>query len=128
MKFLLDTCTFLWIILEDEQLSSTARELFVDATQEVYLSSISTWEIALKHGQGKLPLPALPERFVPEQRIRHGIEPLPLDELATFHLYRLPRLHRDPFDRMLVCQAIEHGMVVLTPDRLITQYPVKTVW
>jgi PIN domain nuclease of toxin-antitoxin system len=128
MKLLLDTCTFLWIILDDKQLSNTARDLFVDPTQEVYLSSISTWEIALKHGQGKLPLPDLPERFVPEQRARHDIEPLPLDELSTFHLYRLPGLHRDPFDRMLICQAIEHAMVVLTPDRLITQYPIKTVW
>ena len=128
MKLLLDTCTFLWIILDDVQLSATARELFVNPAQAVYLSSISTWEIALKHGQGKLPLPESPERFVPEQRALHGIDPLPLDEPATFHLSRLPQRHRDPFDRMLVCQAIEHGMVILTPDTLITQYPVKTLW
>ncbi len=128
MRFLLDTCTFLWIILDDPQLSGTAREVFVDPTQDVFLSSVSTWEITLKHGQGKLPLPSPPERVVPEQRVLHGIDSVPLDESSTFHLYRLPRLHRDPFDRMLVCQAIEHGMVILTPDTLITQYPVKTMW
>jgi PIN domain nuclease of toxin-antitoxin system len=128
MRVLLDTCTFLWIILDDPQLSKIARQTFIDPTQEVYLSSVSTWEIALKHGQGKLPLPSPLERFVSEQRVLHGIDALSLDESATFHLHRLPRLHRDPFDRMLVCQAIEHGMVILTPDTLITQYPVKTMW
>ena len=128
MKILLDTCTFLWLISDAPQLSSTARAQFSDPENEAYLSAVSSWEIALKHDLGKLPLPDSPERFVPEQRANHDIASLVLNEQATFHLHRLPKLHRDPFDRMLICQAIELGLIILTPDPLVTQYPVKTLW
>lgn len=128
MKILLDTCTFLWIITEAKDLSPTAKEVFKDPTNEVFLSAVSTWEMAVKHMIGKLPLPEAAERFVPNQRKRHSIDPLPLNEEATFHLLKLPPLHRDPFDRMLMSQAIEHEMTLLTPDPLIQQYPVRTLW
>lgn len=128
MRLLLDTSTFLWIISDAPDLSSRARELFVDPGNEVYLSSVSAWEIAVKYALGRLPLPEPPERFVPSQREQHGVEVLPLDEEAALHLARLPVLHRDPFDRMLVCQAIVHGLVILTLDSLVNQYPVRTMW
>ena len=128
MRILLDTVTFLWAVTDAPDLSDDARELFVDPGNEIYLSSVSTWEIAVKHSLGKLPLPEPPERFVPAQRKQHGIEPLSLDEEAVLHLARLPALHKDPFDRMLVCQAIVHGLVMLTPDKLVNQYPVRTMW
>lgn len=128
MNLLLDTSTFLWIILGAPDLSDHARELFTDPTNEVYLSAVSTWEISIKHGLGKLPLPDTPERFIPAQRERHGIAPLPLHEEATLYLDRLPAYHRDPFDRMLICQAIVHGMTILTTDNLILQYPVRSIW
>lgn len=128
MKLLLDTCTFLWIVADAPQLSRRARELFQSPDIEVYLSAASAWEIALKHGLGRLPLPEEPARFVPGMRDEHGIEPLPVAEEAALHLLRLPSLHRDPFDRMLVSQAIVHGMTILTPDPLITQYPALTTW
>jgi len=73
-------------------------------------------------------LPTAPERFVPDQREAHGIEALALDEESVLQVTRLPDHHRDPFDRMLVCQAIAHGLVILTPDPLIARYPVRTVW
>jgi len=128
MRVLLDTSTFLWVISDAPELSAHARELFVDPGNEVYLSSVSAWEMAIKHALGRLPLPEPPERFVPSQRKQHGIEPLQLDEEAALHLTRLPLLHKDPFDRMLVCQAIVHNFVILTPDKLVNQYPVRTVW
>lgn len=128
MKLLLDTCTFLWLITDDPALSSKARDLFTDPVNEAYLSTVSVWEIAVKFGLGKLPLPQAPERFLPEQRERHGVATLPLEEPVVFYLSRLPSLHRDPFDRMLVCQAIHHELTLLTPDPLITQYAVKTAW
>ena len=128
MRILLDTSTFLWIITDSPELSPRARELFVDPANEVYLSSVSSWEIAVKHSLGRLPLPEPPERFVPAQRKDHGIEPLPLDEEAALHLVRLPLLHKDPFDRMLVCQAIVHGLVILTSDKLVYQYSARTAW
>jgi len=128
MRFLLDTSTFLWVISGAPELSARARELFVDPGNEIFLSSVSSWEMAVKYALGRLPLPEPPERFVPMHREQHGIEPLPLDEEAALHLARLPLLHKDPFDRMLVCQAIVHGLVVLTPDNLVNQYPVRTMW
>ena len=102
--------------------------MFVDPDNDVYLSVVSAWEIAVKHTAGRLPLPEPPDRFVPAERRRHGIDTLVLDEETALHLARLPALHRDPFDRMLVCQAIVHGLVILGPDSLITQYPVRTAW
>jgi PIN domain nuclease of toxin-antitoxin system len=128
VRLLLDTATFLWVINDASELSAQARELFVDPGNEVYLSSVSAWEIALKYGLGRLPLPEPPDRFVPAQRKQHGIDPLQLEEEAALHLTRLPLLHKDPFDRMLVCQAIVDNLVILTPDDLVTQYPVRTIW
>jgi len=128
VRILLDTCTFLWIIGDAPELSNRARELFIDPANDVFLSAVSAWEISVKHGLGRLPLPEPPEKFIPFQRERHGIEALPLEEEATLYLNRLPSSHRDPFDRMLICQAIVHGMVILTPDELVTQYPVRSLW
>ena len=128
MRVLIDTCTFLWIAGDAAALSPRARMLFRDPGNEVYLSAVSGWEIAVKHGLGRLVLPTAPDRFVPEQREAHGIVPLALDEESVLQVTQLPDLHRDPFDRILVCQAIAHGLVILTPDPLIARYPVRTVW
>ena len=102
--------------------------LFVDPANEIYLSAVSAWEIAVKNALGRLPLPEPPERFIPARRKQHGIDTLPLEEEAALHLIRLPPYHQDPFDRMLICQAVVHSMVILTPDELILQYPVRTTW
>jgi len=128
LNLLLDTCTFLWIITDSPELSPKARELFIDPANDVFLSAVSAWEISIKHALRRLPLPELPSRFIPAQREKHSIDPLPLEEEATLYLPALPEYHKDPFDRMLVCQAIVHGMVILTPDDLITQYPVRSIW
>jgi PIN domain nuclease of toxin-antitoxin system len=128
VRLLLDTATFLWVISDAPELSGRARELVVDPENDVYLSAVSAWEIAVKYALGRLPLPDSPERFVPEQRKQQGIEELPLDEESALQLTRLPMLHKDPFDRMLVCQAITQALLILTPDELISQYPVRTVW
>ena len=125
---MLDTCTFLWIGGDAPELSDKARELFQNPENEVYLSSVSAWEIAVKNALGRLPLPERPDTYVPKLRQLHAIEPLPLDEEATLHLTTLPSLHKDPFDRMLVCQAIVSGLVLLTPDELVTQYPTRSAW
>jgi len=128
MKLLLDTCTFLWIAIDSPRLSSSARELFAAPANEVFLSVVSTWEIAVKTRLGKLSLPAPAERYIPKLRDEHGILSLPLDEEATLHEIRLPPIHRDPFDRMLICQAMIHGQAILTPDEKIAQYPVRSMW
>jgi PIN domain nuclease of toxin-antitoxin system len=128
MRLLLDTCTFLWLISDDDNLSQPARELFQNPQNEVFLSAVSVWEITVKYQLGKLPLPQHPRHYIPQKRTQHQIESLSLHEEAIQHLANLPEIHRDPFDRMLICQAVEEGMVLLTPDPLIQQYPVKVIW
>ena len=128
MKYLLDTCTFLWIAGGTGELSSRAREVYLDPRNEAYVSVVSVWEIALKHATRKLPLPDSPERFIRRARDREGIGSIGFDEAAIFALARLPPIHNDPFDRILVCQAQLEGMTILTPDAEIRQYPVATEW
>jgi len=128
MKILLDTCAFLWLATDAPELSDKAKLLFQNTNNAVYLSSISVWEIIVKHQLGKLPLPSAADDFIKQQCEKHFVEYLSLDEKAVFSLSRLPNHHRDPFDRMLVCQAIAYDLTILTSDKLIMQYPVATVW
>ncbi len=128
MRVLLDTCAFLWITTDAEELSDNARKIFSNPDNEIFLSCVSVWEILVKNGIGKLPLPTPAEEFIAVQRIKHEIETLSLTEKAIFHLHQLPRHPQDPFDRMLICQAIEHDLTILTNDGFIKQYPVKTIW
>lgn len=128
MTFLLDTCSFLWMVLAPEALSPVVQDACRDPTNDLFLSAASTWEITIKHGLGRLSLPDQPERFVLRERTRHSIESLVVDEEAALRTSRLPHLHRDPFDRMLVSQAIGGGMTILTPDEAIARYPIRTLW
>jgi PIN domain nuclease of toxin-antitoxin system len=128
MKLLLDTCTFLWTLTGASTLPSRISDLVRDADNEVFLSAASAWEIALKHAAGKLTLPDHPDRCIPALRTARGIATLPIDEESALHASRLPWLHRDPFDRLLVAQAIVHGMTILTPDPIVARYPARTLW
>lgn len=128
MNLLLDTCTFLWFISGDGRLPESLVAAIREPANDVWLSAVSVWEGVVKHGLGKLALPEEPGTYLPRQRQRHGIDPLPLAEGAVAHLPKLPALHRDPFDRMLICQALEHQLCLATPDPLILAYPVKCVW
>ncbi len=128
MRLLLDTVAFLWLAEDDAQLSAAARDAIVDPANAVFLSAVSAWEIAIKHGLGRLGLRMPPDEYVPEQRRLHRIETLGIDEAATLQVGKLPELHRDPFDRLLVAQAIVHGLTIVTLDRLIRDYPVPVLW
>jgi PIN domain nuclease of toxin-antitoxin system len=122
MRFLLDTHIFLWFISGDAQLPAAWRDTIRKPSHEVYLSVVSLWESILKYQLGKLPLPEPPERYLPAQRERHRIANLPLNEGSVQQLATLPPIHRDPFDRMLVCQAIEHGLTIITIDAVFHSY------
>ncbi len=128
MKVLLDTCTFIWLMAESKQVSDTAQRFFSDPDNEVFLSVVSSWEMTVKYAVGRLKLPYAPGKLIPADRKRYGVKSLPLDEESALYVARLPRLHSDPFDRMLICQSIVHGMTILTPDEAIAQYPVRTLW
>ncbi len=127
MNVLLDTCTFLWIAADSDSLSQEARQLFLTA-RVVYLSAASCQEIVVKYQLGKLPLPETPPRYIPRVREEHGIRPLPINEADALHLAALPPLHKDPFDRLLISQAICNGLIILTPDPLIQRYPARWEW
>lgn len=124
MKLLLDTHIFLWYISGDAKLPSTMRDNIRDPDNEVYLSVASVWETIVKSQLGKLPLPQPAAQYLPQQRERHQIISLPLDEASVARLETLPLLHRDPFDRMLICQALQHQMIIVTVDSAIQSYPV----
>ncbi|MEZ4510631.1 MAG: type II toxin-antitoxin system VapC family toxin [Chloroflexota bacterium] len=124
MKILLDTQVFLWYISGDNRLPGFMLDSIRDADNLVYLSVASFWEIVIKYQLGKLPLPQSPESYIPRQRQRHQIESLIIGEASIAQLVKLPTLHRDPFDRLLICQTIEHGMLLATTDHKIQQYPV----
>lgn len=127
MRLLLDTHVFLWHLNGSKTLPAALRAAIQDPANAVFLSPVSIWEALVKYRLGKLPLPASPHIYLPEQRRRHRIETLPLDEPSVARLAGLPDLHRDPFDRMLVCQALEHGLTLATVDPAVRAYPVP-VW
>lgn len=128
MKLLLDTVTFLDAAFSPKDISPRAKDLLLKGDSELFVSIASCWEIAIKYSMGKLALPQTPEKFVLTHRAKIGAELLPIDEESTFHLTRLPHIHQDPFDRILICQAITHGMMLVTPDGRIARYPVRTAW
>ena len=128
MRLLLDTSTFLWFLVGDRQLSEAAAEAIRSAENDVWLSVVSFWEILVKQQLGRLPLPKPASSYIPRQRKLHGIASLRLHERAVRHLPKLPSIHRDPFDRLLVCQCLEHNLLLVTSDRAVQAYPVKTLW
>jgi PIN domain nuclease of toxin-antitoxin system len=130
LKLLLDTCVFLWVIWDDPALTPAMRDVLGDPDHEVCVSAVSIWEAVQKHALGRLEVRAAEgawAHFV-GQREAHGLIALAFDESDARHLGQLPPLHRDPFDRMLICQAIERGLTLVTPDREIRRYPLKTLW
>jgi PIN domain nuclease of toxin-antitoxin system len=128
MKLLIDTCTFLWIARDSPRLSKTAAAMYLDRDNQLYLSAASAWEISIKHASGRLPLPQRPDIFVPRIRDASDMASFDIDEESALLAGKLPGLHGDPFDRMLIAQAIVHGMTILTPDPQIEQYAVRVLW
>ena len=124
MKLLLDTHVFLWYLNRSKRLSPAIHNAIRDPQNAVYFSVVSLWESTLKYQLGKLPLPQPPDQYLPQERQRHQIAALALDELSVSKLMHLPNLHRDPFDRMLICQALAHNLTFVTVDEIIRAYSV----
>ena len=128
MNLLLDTHTFLWAIVDAPSLSETARNTIADARNKVFVSTASYWEISIKYGLGKLLLPAEPDRYLPAQRTAAGFDLLTIGEAEVCQIHRLPAIHRDPFDRLLIAQANCYGLVLATDNPVVSRYPVRTFW
>ncbi len=128
MNLLLDTCSFLWASNQPEKLTTLSLGLISAPENSIFLSSACVWELCVKNRMGKLDLPRPPREFVQWAIHELRLLPLPLSLEAAALEAGLPVHHRDPFDRMLVCQALHHGLTILTPDRLIRRYGISCVW
>lgn len=127
MKILLDTHSFIWMDNEPDKLSQRARELCKDSDNILFLSVASIWELQIKSQLGKMTLKMpLPELI--QQQQENGIEILPIEPAHIFALDSLPNYHKDPFDRLLVAQAMVEEASLLSADPLIKQYAVKVEW
>jgi PIN domain nuclease of toxin-antitoxin system len=124
MRLLLDTHVFLWYISADPRLPAAFQDAIRAPGNEVYLSVASVWEAVIKHALGKLPLPEAPAEYLPRQREAHHIASLPVEEGALVPLANLPPLHRDPFDRILIAQTLQHSLTLVTVDDAVRAYPV----
>lgn len=126
MRLLLDTHVFLWLQTEPERLGDHLR-VVEDRRTELLLSAASSWEIAIKHSLGRLPLPEPPERYVPERVRAIGARPIAVEHAHALAVASLPSLHRDPFDRLLVAQAQALDVALLTADAMVARYPVHAL-
>lgn len=128
MRILLDTCTFLWLQLDPRMVPESLRRVLMLPDTRRYFSAAAAWEIAVKWANGKLVLPCPPDEFVRRARAEGMIESVPVSEAAVLLVAKLPKFHNDPFDRIQISQAIDLGLALATPDPVIRQYAVRTIW
>ena len=128
MKAILDTHVFLWWNMDAPQLSPAAREFIADGGNELLFSAASAWEIAIKCARGRLILPESPGVYVASRMAAQRIQPLPIQVSHALHVFTLPEIHQDPFDRLLVAQCQLEDLPIVTADAALAQYEVKTVW
>ena len=128
MAYLLDTCVAIWMFEGSPRIPLPVRDRLTDLGETLYLSDVSILEIVIKHQLGKFPLAQPPSRVLLPLARKHLLEILPLCSAAIFELEKLPDLHRDPFDRLLVAQSRLHRLTLVTPDPLIHQYGGSHLW
>ena len=121
---MLDTHAFIWWVTNDSQLSSTAKTIIADPGNLLFLSAASAWEIVIKVRLGKLTLPEAPESYIPSRLKINRFESLSIQLVHALQVTHLPDLHRDPFDRMLICQALQNNLTIETVDTAVRAYSV----
>ena len=127
MTYLLDTSTFLWAATQPARLSRRARRICESQREQLVVSVVSLWELVVKCGTGALRIASL-DRTLPDWTARLGARVLPVEAAHAYAVHNLPPIHRDPFDRLLVAQAIAEDLPLLTSDERIRQYPARCVW
>ena len=128
MKILLDTQIFLWALAEPRRLGEKAKSLLKSKKNQLYLSAASSWEIAIKVGLGKLPLPEPPDKYISSRMASLQITPVDVKHYHAFIVYQLPLHHRDPFDRILIASAIAEKFYLMTADKQFRRYDVDLIW
>jgi PIN domain nuclease of toxin-antitoxin system len=127
VRLLLDTQVWLWSLLDPERLGPRARDLLEDAETQLLLSAASSWEISIKYGLDRLPLPEPPAAFVLSRLARDSIEALPIEHRHVCAVADLPLHHRDPFDRLLVAVSQQEDLPLLTADRQFLAYDIAVI-
>jgi len=128
MRVLVDTHTFLWALLENHRLSAKAKQILTSKEHELYFSLVSLWEIAVKMKIGKLNTVGSSVTYIRDEMAEYGMELLPIRYEHILQLERLPLHHSEPFDRLLIAQAVAESLPILTHDEKFPLYPVKLIW
>lgn len=128
MKALLDTHVFLWWVTDDPRISPKVREIMEDEEKDLFLSAASIWEMAIKLRLRRLQLPKKPNLYLSEQMAMNAIQSLSITMQHALKVYSLPDIHKDPFDRIIIAQALSEDMPILTKDGDIPKYSVQTIW
>ena len=128
MKILLDTQIFLWALAEPKHLGENAKSLLRSQKNQLYLSAASPWEISIKVGLGKLPLPEPPDKYISSRMAELKVLPLDIKHHHTFVVYTLPLHHRDPFDRILIASAIAENLHLMSADQQFYRYDINLLW
>lgn len=128
MQYLLDTHTFLWMAADPTRLSRKVREIVLKESNRLHLSAASGWEIALLHRLNRVELPDEPQRFIPEAMQRLSVSPIFISFHTAISAAMLPLIHRDPFDRIIIAEAIKEKMTILTKDSKFAKYDVQSLW
>jgi PIN domain nuclease of toxin-antitoxin system len=116
------------MVSDQQKLNSVAAKALRSTSSELYLSVVSVWEVVIKNAVGRLRLRFSPTRAIPEWQIEFGLQTLSITQAHALEIADLPLHHHDPFDRMLVAQAVTEDLVLITADKLLTKYPVRTLW
>jgi PIN domain nuclease of toxin-antitoxin system len=127
-RLLLDTHVFLWWVDDAPDLSISATRAIADTKNQCYLSITSCWEMAIKSSIGKLRLAKPLERFVSDQLAANGFSLLPIELHHVVKTEKLPYHHRDPFDRLLISQAISENLIIISADSIFSDYGTKVIW
>jgi len=128
MKLLLDTHTFLWLNDDVDRLSKTVQSLFNEGGQHFYLSMASAWEMQIKNQLGKLELSVTVEDMIYQNQQENHLQLLPIDLSHIAQLRHLPQHHKDPFDRIIIAQALVENMMIVSADKAFSEYEAKVYW
>lgn len=128
MKYLLDTVVWIWSVRSVERLNHAGLAVLENGQEEIYLSAVTSWEISIKMRLGKLSFPGPPTETVPRFMAKQSLRPLPISHRHAVKVYDLPHYHHDPFDRLIIAQAMVEEMTILTADRAFEKYPVELMW
>jgi len=120
---LLDTHVLLWCLTDDKKLKPSIHKLIINPENQIFVSSVSAWEMVIKKSLGKLACPS----NIEEAALSCNFEWLPITVSDALKVSDLPQAHHDPFDRLLIAQALNRGLTLLTADKKLEEYPVKLI-